>query len=89
MKSSMKIKRQVEEMQLIKGKMKLSRFCNYSGPPREMEFGSKNWEFEKSKVTSNHTLPWYCFIRTKKENNIKWHGMAFLSYVLSSFTNKT
>jgi len=24
-------------------------------PPREMEIGSKNLEFEKSKVASNHT----------------------------------
>ena len=39
----------------------------------ESSKGNGIW-FEKSKVASNHTLPWYYFIRTKKANNIKWHG---------------
>ena len=48
-------------------------------PPREKEIGSKNREFEKSKVAQNHACSFY----NNWENKQKYHGtlVKFLAFI--------
>ena len=57
-------------------------------PPREMEIGSKNREFEKSKVASNQTcftMEWFYKIQEGRQQRY----IIFLMCEPSLFTNET
>ena len=43
-------------------------------PPTEMEFGSKNQEFGKSKVASTHTWFTVVLFHKNQEGRQQWHG---------------
>ena len=47
--------------------------------PREMQIGSKNQEFEKSKVASNHTCSVYCgIVLQDPRRKTVYNGMTLL-----------
>ena len=54
-----------------------------------MEIGPKNWDFEKTnlKVASNHTWPWYYFLRTKQVSDINDIALLHVN-VCTMFINK-